>query len=265
MPEYVHPITAKGPTYVGSKLVYQGEAVQSDVPINYVDPPAIATLDADGLPPDVSVATWAALQAIPVGRRVVGRRYGVRQPVCTNGTHGTIWVWTGTMFRPAGGSPQNLFLQDSMVVGAGPTTALQIFRSMQFEPGVLAGCRRIFIRAGFDRSVLEANPGAGRIYIGATGTSADQILSATAFTTSDFSLNMMARFAVLSANQAAYRPFAPNNNSAIDTITGTTIARAANVALAASLELPLFVTAAYLQAASPTATISNAYLQIEVQ
>lgn len=211
------------------------------------------------------VENFAALLAVPPGDRVVGRSIRVRQPVCTGGTHGTSWVWTGTMFRPAGGSPQNLFLQDSMVVGAGPTTTLQIFRITQFDAGVLSGCRRIFIRAGFDRSALDASPGAGRIYIGTTGTSADQVLSATAFTTSDFSLNMMARTAVITPTQLAFRPFAPNNNSAIDTITGTTIARASNVTLAASLELPLFVMAAYQQAASPTATISNAYLQIEVQ
>lgn len=228
------------------------------------EPPQV-TFDLDGLPPDVAVETWTALQDIPIARRIVGRRYGVRQPVCTGGTHGTIWVWTGTLFRPAGGAMQNLFLQDSTVVGAGPTTAFQPFRVTQFEPGVLSGCRRIFIRAGFDRSALDASPGAGRIYIGATGTSTDQILSATAFTTSDFSLNMMARTAVITPTQLAFRPFAPNNNSAIDTITGTTLARAANVTLAASLDLPIFVMAAYQQAASPTATISNAYLQIEVQ
>jgi len=262
VPEYVHPITAKGPTYVGSKLVYQGEAVQSDVPINYVDPPAVATLDADGLPPDVSVATWAALQAIPVGRRVVGRRYGVRQPVCTNGTHGTIWVWTGTLFRPAG--RQLVFSSNALVQLASADANRRVIRSSQFEAGPLAGVRLVNVSAGFDRNVADPAGGSVRALLGPSGNTSDATIDTVGWGATLLQFNQRWGFSPISSTLISNRP----NNGAInglDSQSASSTSRSAGVSVASLDTTPMFLSVEVQQGASPVALPSSPYMYVWVE
>lgn len=227
----------------------------------------MAVLDADGLPPDISVETWAALQAIPVGRRVVGRRYGVRQPVCTGGTHGTIWVWTGLQFRPAG--RQLVLSSNTLVTTAGPTTDEQLIRSTLFNVGVLAGVRIFSSAASFDRSAADTNNSTMRDRLGVVGGIADQTISAPASPPADRQVNFPSRFNILSATSIAGTPVdaggGAGNTNGFDTRFGSSVARAAARTVTDLSANALYYSLTYQQGATPLATISSTYWMIWVE
>ncbi len=233
-----------------------------------LDRPQMAALDADGLPPDISVETWAALQAIPVGRRVVGRRYGVRQPVCANGTHGTIWTWTGTLFRPAG--QQLVFSSNALVTnGAGPSTTEWIARSILFDVGVLAGARIVSSATGFDRSTADTNANNHRERIGITGTTADTNFCTQTNGVADLQWNFANRWTPISSTSVVNRPndagFGGGNNNGFDTKFGSSAARGPAFTVSDLSKNSLYYSITLQQGGTPLATMSSSYCHLWVE
>lgn len=216
---------------------------------------------------DVLVDSWAALQAIPAERRVVGRAYRVRQPVCTGGTHGTVWIWNGTMFRPAG--RQLVFSSNALVTTAGPTTNEQLIRSTLFDVGVVAGVRIFTSSAGFNRSVADTNSSQMRDRIGPSGALADALISAVTSGNASLQETFPSRFSVLSTTSITIAPVdagnGAGNTNGFDSRFGSSVARAAARTVPDLAANPLYYSITYQQAANPLATISSSFWHIWIE
>ena len=119
------------------------------------------------------MADWATLTAArDAGTLTTGRVYTVMAPIFTNGVHGTQWVWTGTLLRPAGA--QAIAVTNTLVNGvSGGTTAEQILFQRQLPAGLLAGARSIRVRSLWLSSGTDGGSALFLMRLGTLGTVAD--------------------------------------------------------------------------------------------
>ncbi len=218
-------------------------------------------------PLSVVVETFAELLALPASWRRVGDRYAVRQPVCTGGTHGTVWVWTGTLFRPAG--RQLVLISNTLITTAGPTTNEQLIRSTLFDVGVLAGVRIFTSSASLDRSVADTSSSQMRDRIGLFGSTSDSQISNATSGSGSRQETFPSRFNVLSNTSIAITPVdagnGAGNTNGFDVRFGSGVNRAAARTVPDLAANALYYSITYQQAASPLATISSSFWHIWVE
>lgn len=202
-------------------------------------------------------ANFAAIQAIPVSQRVIGKELISLAPICVGGAPGIKFVWDGTLFRFAG--MQKVFSTIVDVVSGGPTTTEQVMRSVLFQTGVLFGARAFRAQTQFVRSVVDPALANIAFRLGPSGNATDGLIATSTFAAGNLRIDYATRRVPLSSTALDQRSIGFDQNSE----SANPVPAPASTS---NMEtLALFLSATITQGASPAATITNRYLDIFVE